>query len=217
MAIYSRNDIENNTNGQNGVVIDVPRQVETVEQKLLTDKVCEKLTAIFTTLVLPIFTAIGCIYYFWLGGTAASITVHSRNAYDGIQNIDHFPGRFYKYLVGIATIGIFMGFVLACGTITILVKNCKKKNLRNTYWLVGIAAVVFGTIMFVLAAVVYANYIDLGQEYVETKYDMYDSRYSSFIAAQLTTIIINAPLALIGSVSLAIIIAIKINELFCLD
>jgi hypothetical protein len=75
-------------------------------------------------------------------------------------------------------------------------------------------AVLCGMIIFAIASTIYANYLDLGREYVEMKYDVYDSRYSSFIAAQLSTIIINAPQALIGLIGIIILTMLKVSE-FC--
>jgi len=163
----------------------------------------------------PWISLVYAAYAFWLGGTAASITIESRNASNGIQNIKQFPGQFYKYMQSIAAFGIISGIALVVMLAIILGRRCKNMDNKGQYVIVYGIICFAGAALFIVAAVIYANFRDLGKDYVEQQYDIYDSRYSSFIAAQLYTLIINALPMLVATVFVIAFIVMKISEECC--
>lgn len=170
------------------------------EQAIESVSITTRVRAVFAEIrnnPLPFVCVFLGIYYICLGSAAGSIASNSIHATDGIEKIDEFPGGFYFFVLFMSIFDIFGGILI----LIIFTKYMYKKHIgsdpdvmRNVLYSMICA---IGTITFCVAIRMYVNYIDLGKEYIEMKYDVIDSRYSSFIAAQLSTIILNSVQTLI--------------------
>ncbi len=146
----------------------------------------------FAYAALSVVSVLYCAYFFWLGGESASITVNSRNGFDGDVKIKDFPGTFYKHLQVVAVFGIMGGAVMAAMLLTIVCRANKKLD-NGGAWVINVGALcVCNTAICITAILIYVDYLDLGKDFVISKYDPHDSRYSTFIPAQLSTIIVTA-------------------------
>lgn len=167
--------------------------------------------------VISVFAFLYAGYCFWLGGEAASIAINSRNGFDNDdKTIKNFPGGFYKSTEYLAVFGILSGCVLTLLLLIVLVRKCKKLDIDPFFWwIVAIIICAAGTALFGVGLKVYLDYRDIGLDYIKFKYDPHDSRYSTFIPAQLSTVIINSPLAILATIVVAMIAWMKINEECC--
>lgn len=176
-------------------VIDVPPQAESgaKPEEAKTEAPLNRCSWKFVkNLIVPLLACAFVLYCFWLGGTAASITANSRNASNGVQNINKFPGQFYNCFVTLAIFGIGGACMTGWFALISLGRNWNGLDTENDNFFIKLLWCVFGSVLFIIGAITYWNYRDLGLDYIKATYDPYDDRYSGFAAAQLSTMIINA-------------------------